>query len=273
MNDYIIYKFGVNKLVRDWNLNSNEMKVRKLNEKEYKKGLYEKFLEEAEEVYQAQTQNEIAEELGDILEILIAYGKIHDITFDKIEEARLKKERERGKFKEKLYGEYLEISENSENKTIIKKFLNELNKYPLISIENNSKENFVYEFQINKLVRDRRDKLPNENIIEMNSKDYNIELKKKLLEEVNEIIMANKDEEIMEKFADLLEVTYTYLKVNQININEIEEIRKKKLENKGGFEKKLYMKNIKLNENSKILEYYLRNQEKYPLIKVTKIDQ
>lgn len=98
----------------------------------------------------------------------------------------------------------------------------------------------------NKLVRDKiieiieasGDKPTYENL-----KDdrYLQELNKKLIEEANEFIAENDPEEL----ADLMEVVYTIAKLKNINLNEVEEIRKQKALKRGAFDKKIFLKEVK----------------------------
>ena len=58
-----------------------------------------------------------------------------------------------------------------------------------------------------------------------------------LLEEAHELIEAHNEEEI----ADLMEVIFTIMKVKNISIEKVEEIRKIKNSKKGKFENKVYL--------------------------------
>ena len=97
----------------------------------------------------------------------------------------------------------------------------------------------------NKLVRD---KIPE--IIEANGdkptyetlKDdrYLSELNKKLIEEANEFIEANDPEEL----ADLMEVVYAIATLKNIDLNQVEEIRKQKALKRGAFNKKIFLKSV-----------------------------
>ena len=74
----------------------------------------------------------------------------------------------------------------------------------------------------------------------LNDEDYLKELHKKLLEEANEFIEADDPEEL----ADLMEVVYAIAKTKNINLEEVERIRLKKREKRGGFEQKLYLEGV-----------------------------
>src|SRR5699024_8300659 len=98
----------------------------------------------------------------------------------------------------------------------------------------------------NKLVRDR---IPE--IIENSGKKYTtkildedayvVELKKKLLEEMEEYQEAEANDEALEELADVLELMHALAKVHGANIEEVEKIRAEKAIKRGGFEDKIYL--------------------------------
>lgn len=100
----------------------------------------------------------------------------------------------------------------------------------------------------NKLIRD---KIPE--IIEDAGNDYEIEvlndedyfeaLNKKLEEELEEY---RQSEEIME-LADLVEIIYAILDYKDISHSEFQKMRKEKQKERGGFEKKLFLKKAEVD--------------------------
>ncbi len=94
-----------------------------------------------------------------------------------------------------------------------------------------------------------RDKIPE--IIENDGKqcvcsilsdeDYLVLLDKKLSEELGEYLESKS----MEELADLLEVMKAVAKARGSSIEEIETIRKKKAEKRGGFEKKILLEEVR----------------------------
>lgn len=74
----------------------------------------------------------------------------------------------------------------------------------------------------------------------LSDEEYLAELHKKLFEEANEFVEADDPEEL----ADLLEVVYSIAKVKNINMEEVETIRLKKREKRGGFEDKIYLESV-----------------------------
>ena len=98
----------------------------------------------------------------------------------------------------------------------------------------------------NKLVRD---KIPE--IIEnkgekaftkiLNEEDYKKELFKKLNEECLEVLSSSSNEEMLEELSDVLEVLCCLAKLENKTLNDIIEIANKKRENRGGFDKKIFL--------------------------------
>lgn len=74
----------------------------------------------------------------------------------------------------------------------------------------------------------------------LTDEEYLEELHKKLFEEANEFVEADDKEEL----ADLLEVVYAIAKHKNIDMEEVEKIRLKKCEKRGGFENKIYLEGV-----------------------------
>ncbi len=98
----------------------------------------------------------------------------------------------------------------------------------------------------NKLVRDR---IPE--IIKNSGKiyrtrvlmeeEYISELRKKAQEELNEYITSQTSEEAIEELADLLEVVHALATAHGSSIEDLEEVRKRKAEKRGGFQEKIFL--------------------------------
>jgi predicted house-cleaning noncanonical NTP pyrophosphatase (MazG superfamily) len=117
-----------------------------------------------------------------------------------------------------------------------------LNK-EIIYLENNNGEGNTKYF--NKLVRDRIitiiENRGGKAVYEtLDDDNYLKELNRKLVEEVNEFI----EENAVEELADVYEVINTIIKNKKMDLNEIEEIRIKKREERGGFDSKIFLRNI-----------------------------
>ncbi len=80
----------------------------------------------------------------------------------------------------------------------------------------------------------------------LSDEEYLAELHKKLFEEANEFV----EEDDPEELADLLEVVYAIAKHKKINLDEVEDIRLKKREKRGGFEDKIYLEGVEDKKDS-----------------------
>lgn len=100
-----------------------------------------------------------------------------------------------------------------------------------------------------KLVRDR---IPE--IIEIDGKqcicevlsqeDYLVLLDEKLQEELHEY----EESKSLEELADLLEVMYAVVKARGWSVEELEQVRKEKTEQRGGFEKRILLKEVRVRK-------------------------
>jgi predicted house-cleaning noncanonical NTP pyrophosphatase (MazG superfamily) len=108
----------------------------------------------------------------------------------------------------------------------------------------------------NKLVRDR---IPE--IIESHGKtaevriladeEFEIELRKKLQEELDEYLSAETTQDALEELADIVELILTLAYQHGAAQNQIEQIRKKKQQERGGFDKRLFL--IEVHDNHETL--------------------
>ena len=117
-------------------------------------------------------------------------------------------------------------------------------------------------YKYNKLVRD---KIPSEinaqpgrkcSYFIMNDEDYDKALDDKLTEELNEY----KEDHSIEELADLMEVVTAIMKFRKISIDELKSTMDKKRAKKGGFDDKIYLKEIEELENKKE-EQHLKNKQ------------
>ena len=94
-----------------------------------------------------------------------------------------------------------------------------------------------------------RDTIPN--IIDQNGKkatfrtldenEFLVEAKKKLHEELAEYEEATTDADAVEELADLLELIQALAKTHGVTVEELEAVRAKKQQQRGGFEERLYL--------------------------------
>lgn len=97
----------------------------------------------------------------------------------------------------------------------------------------------------NKLVRDRIPEIITNNgeyptVEILGDAEYKKRLDEKLLEEVNEYLKDDNAEEL----ADITEVILAILKYKNVEISDFENIIKNKRDKKGGFEKKIFLKEV-----------------------------
>lgn len=101
----------------------------------------------------------------------------------------------------------------------------------------------------NKLVRDNIPK-----IIEndgkklksriLNDEDYEVELRKKLIEEATELFEAKTEEEKISELADIYEIIEYVLMVNKIDKRKVDIMRIKKNMKNGSFEDKIFLEQV-----------------------------
>lgn len=97
-----------NKLVRDKipeiiESNGEYALTKTLSDNEFNKALNQKLLEEVNEVINSKNNDELTEELADLLEVMYAKANANNIKFKDIEKVRIKKEEEKGSFKERIF--------------------------------------------------------------------------------------------------------------------------------------------------------------------------
>lgn len=88
---------------------------RKLTDEEFIVAVKKKIVEEAMEVKNAQTKEEIIEELADLSEIMLTLANIYKITLEDVNTTRLKKNEEKGSFNKRVFLKYTYTDEDIEN--------------------------------------------------------------------------------------------------------------------------------------------------------------
>lgn len=81
-------------------------------------------------------------------------------------------------------------------------------------------------------------------------------LKEKLLEETREVIASQNLEELTEELADVLEVIASLSKLSGISMEQIESKRLEKRESKGGFDQRIFMDQVDMEENNPNIKYF-----------------
>lgn len=101
----------------------------------------------------------------------------------------------------------------------------------------------------NKLIRD---KIPGimamtgkkANTTTLSDEDYIKELRKKTKEELQEYLAADNDSDALEELADLLELMHSLVNIHGSSMEEVEEFRKKKAEQRGGFHDRVFLLDV-----------------------------
>ncbi|QGQ95886.1 phosphoribosyl-ATP pyrophosphohydrolase [Paenibacillus psychroresistens] len=97
----------------------------------------------------------------------------------------------------------------------------------------------------NKLIRDKIPQIMESkgvmySVSELSEDEYSKKLNEKLQEELDEYLTASPSDQV-EELADLVELVFALLENKGVSIEEFEEIRIKKREDRGGFEKRLLL--------------------------------
>lgn len=106
--------------------------------------------------------------------------------------------------------------------------------------------------EYNKLIRDRVvESIEKDGRIaitrKLDTQEYTVELRKKLLEEVNELLNAHGDA-IIEEMADVYEVLEHLLAASEIKEEDLLIVKAKKAQIKGKFKKRLFLIGVKDKE-------------------------
>ena len=125
-------RFKVDKLIRDkipeiTLVDKVSSFTRELERGEYLKCLSDKLIEEAKEVIQAEDEMEIAQELADVLEVINAIAIANNLSFQDIEDARLKKKAIKGGFEKGIYCSFIEMTSDHQQ---INYYLSKAEEYP-----------------------------------------------------------------------------------------------------------------------------------------------
>ncbi len=102
----------------------------------------------------------------------------------------------------------------------------------------------------NKLIRDRIPEIIRRDnaipkISYLNNKKFIVELKKKLLEEGGELQRTIDKKSVLNELSDILEIIQSIAEVEKIPWKNVEEKRKLKNKERGGFKKKIFLKEVR----------------------------
>lgn len=128
-------------------------------------------------------------------------------------------------------------------------------------------------FKTNILVRNNRIKIMEDQGLfvkysVLSDEEYLTELKKKIIEESNEVAEADDEEELKLEIADVLEVIENILEVKNIAFDEIRDLKTKKQNKIGKFDNRYKTYYVEMDDDNDELEYYLSKPNKYPEIDI-----
>jgi len=128
----------------------------------------------------------------------------------------------------------------------------------------------MYErFKTNILVRDKMIKNMERDGIRvdykrLNKTDYILALRKKIIEEANEVAEEEDNSKLIYELADILEVVQSLASALCIKSSEIDKAQKEKREKSGSFKIGYFTNFVEIEENNPVIDYYLKKPEKYP---------
>lgn len=132
----------------------------------------------------------------------------------------------------------------------------------------------IRRFKIGKLVRDKieqffvRSGAVKVNKIHLNDVTFDEQLRNKVLEESQEVFEATDSPELIDECADVIEVLEALILLHGKTWDEVIAARERKIQTRGGYKERLYIKTIDLPDGSEAALYYANNPEKYPEIPV-----
>lgn len=111
-------KTKYDKLVRDLigniiSANGDIPHTRVLDDHEFASALKKKIIEEAQELCEAETPEEMMAELADILELIEAFEQHHQLDHARVEQIKNDKRLKRGGFSKRIFLEYTEKPEST----------------------------------------------------------------------------------------------------------------------------------------------------------------
>ncbi len=120
-------------------------------------------------------------------------------------------------------------------------------------------------FIFHKLVRDKLkaeyEKMNQKAVYsELSNEAFAEALKRKLIEEANEIDATDK-ESVINELADIYQVVEEMIKLYGISPEEVGKVKMAKFEKKGGFSERLFVEKLELTDDDEWNEYYRKEPE------------
>ena len=129
----------------------------------------------------------------------------------------------------------------------------------------------MHKFLQNKLWRDKMPDIVRArgslvHVASLDDKEYGEQLKIKLAEEVQEVVVASSQREIIEELADVYEVIDALCKLHNISLDDIRIIQAKKRDERGGFYNRMFVTMAEHHVGSHEEQYCRAQPDKYPEI-------
>ncbi|WP_377887474.1 phosphoribosyl-ATP pyrophosphohydrolase [Alkalihalobacillus sp. R86527] len=101
----------------------------------------------------------------------------------------------------------------------------------------------------NKLVRDRIPQIiakngQNYEAVTLSTEEFKVELRRKLLEEVDEYFEASTDEDAIYELSDIIEVVRSLAGMHGKSYEDLEETREEKEKERGAFAERVFLKSV-----------------------------
>ena len=100
----------------------------------------------------------------------------------------------------------------------------------------------------------------------LDDEQYICELKRKIVEEANEVAVADSIEELSSEIGDVLEVIDHLIDVYKLDIDNIQKLKTDMQNRIGKFDKRYKTNFVEIDEDNEAINYYLKKKDKYPEI-------
>lgn len=130
----------------------------------------------------------------------------------------------------------------------------------------------VMRFRTNILVRDKRiEEMESVGILvdykKLSQEEYIKALRKKVVEEAQEVADEENRDKLVYELADLQEVVQALTKALEITDSEISAAQNRKRDKSDGFQEMHFTNFVEIENDNPVIEYYLQRPNKYPEIK------
>lgn len=119
-------------------------------------------------------------------------------------------------------------------------------------------------FIVQKLIRDKFADLDHwQGLRVLSSEDFTYELKRKLIEEAQEVMESKGLDETLEELADVQDILEALLNHLGFTKEDVLQAQLKKFNKRGGFERRIFAEVIDLNEGDRLVEHCRSQPHKY----------